>query len=129
MVGWIADAPDFEHDRALELVRRYREVRHLLVGEWYPLLPYSSRPDDWIASQYHRPDLAEGMVLAFRRPQCPFPEVEISLHALEPEAVYQVTCDTRGEEFETTGRALAEEFSLTLPHPRMSELLVYRRAD
>lgn len=55
--GWIADAPEFDRATAEKLLQRYREVRHLLVGAWYPLLPYSRSPKDWIASQFHRPDL------------------------------------------------------------------------
>src|SRR5574341_44058 len=40
-IGWIADEPGFDQKRAKRLLDRYREVRHLLVGAWYPLLPYS----------------------------------------------------------------------------------------
>ncbi len=47
---------------------------HLLVGAWYPLLPYSRDGRHWMASQFHRPDLGEGMVLVvppLRRPSGP----------------------------------------------------------
>jgi len=35
-LGWIADAPDFDTERAAALLKRYREVRHLMVGAAYP---------------------------------------------------------------------------------------------
>ena len=70
-LGWIADAPDFDAARGKKLLDRYLEVRHLLVGAWYPLLPYSRDRATWMAVQYHRPDLDEGMVLAFRQAREP----------------------------------------------------------
>ena len=48
-LGWIADAPDFDIERARELLHRYRVVRHLLVGAWYPLTPRSLDLDRWLA--------------------------------------------------------------------------------
>ena len=84
-LGWIADAPDFDGTRARELVARYRELRHLLIGAWYPLLPSSNDRANWIAYQFHRLDLDEGMVLVFRRPESPYTSAEFALHGLDPQ--------------------------------------------
>lgn len=54
-LGWIADGEGFATSRARELVDRYRDLRPLLVGGWYPLLEYSRDDDRWVASQYDRP--------------------------------------------------------------------------
>lgn len=126
-LGWIADAPDFDAARAKRLLGRYLEVRHLLVGAWYPLLPYSREPDKWMAVQYHRPDLGEGMILAFRRPESPYPSVEVALRGLEPEAAYQLAYDTAGTQREASGKALMTPWVLSLPKRRSSELIHYRR--
>jgi len=127
-LGWIADAPDFDAARAKKLLGRYLEVRHLLVGAWYPLLPYSRDRDKWMAVQYHRPDLGEGMVLAFRRPESPYNSAQVALHGLEPGATYELSYDTAGTKARASGRGLMTDFVLTLPKKRSSELIHYRRS-
>ena len=120
-LGWIADGKDFDSRRGKKLIDRYKEVRHLLVGAWYPLLPCPndymdlSTPEsdlwlwggdaskhrrpytEWVATQYHRPDLNEGMVLAFRRPDSPYSSIQVSLRGIDPTATYEVSWDSKGK--------------------------------
>lgn len=126
-LGWIADAPDFDLARGQRLLGRYLEVRHLLIGAWYPLLPYSRDPSQWTAVQYHRPDLAEGLVLAFRRPKSPYNSAQVALHGLEPGATYEFTSDRTGTTGRASGTELMSEWVLTLPKPHSSALIHYRR--
>jgi len=126
-MGWIADARDFDRERAKKLLDRYRAVRHLLIGAWYPLLPYSREPTHWIASQYHRPDLDEGMILAFRRPESPYHTAEVSLRGLDPEATYELAYDSTGKRARLRGIDLTGRFRLTLPEKHSSDLITYRK--
>lgn len=126
--GWIADAPDFDAARAQQLMKRYSQVRHLLTGAWYPLLPQSSDKAAWMASQYHRPDLDEGMIIILRRPESPYRTVEVTLHGLEAEATYDLTSDRTGETRAVRGSELMGTFELTLKEKRSSDLIVYRRS-
>ena len=128
--GWIADAKGFDSGRgAKRLLDRYRAVRHLLVGAWYPLLPYSRQKDTWMAVQFHRPDLDEGMVLAWRRSESPYMAVEVALHGLEPTATYEYRSE-RGARFnQRSGAALMRQLLLVLPEKPGSELLRYRKVS
>jgi len=128
-VGWIADAEDFDIEKGRKLLDRYREVRHLLVGSWYPLLPYSRAPAGWMVCQYHRPDLDEGMVLVFRHAQSPFRTVEVSLRGIDPEATYDVIHDATGAKRRIEGSALSERFPVTITERHRSDLIVYRRTN
>ena len=47
-------------------------MRKYFYGDFYPLLSFSLADDAWAAWQYDRPDLGEGMVVAFRRENSPF---------------------------------------------------------
>jgi alpha-galactosidase len=126
-LGWIADAPDFDAARARQLVARYQAVRPLLIGAWYPLLPYSPRPADWMASQYHRPDLDAGLILVFRRAQSPYHTAEVVLRGLRPEAIYELAHDTAGASSQHVGADLMRRLLITLPDRHRSELITYRR--
>jgi hypothetical protein len=125
-LGWIADAPGFDMKRAKALVDRYRAVRHLLTGAWYPLLPCSRDPKEWIASQYHRADLDEGMLLVFRHAESPYRTAEVSLHGLDPAATYELHSDSTGETTRATGAALMSSWQLTLAERHSSDLITYR---
>lgn len=152
-LGWIADDPDFDALRGRQLIDRYKQVRHLLVGAWYPLLPCPNdyvdvntpnldlwlwdgrdmlkhrRPHThWVASQYHRPDLDEGMILAFRRPDSPYPSVAVSLHGIQPAEMYEVTWDS-GTTATMPGSQLIADFEIVLPEKRSSDLILYRRSS
>jgi alpha-galactosidase len=126
-LGWIADAPDFDLARGKKLLRRYLDLRHLLIGSWYPLMPYSRDLTKWIASQYHRADLEEGMILVFRRPESQYDSVQVSLHGLKPDATYELAFDSTGRKVRVKGKVLMKSLSLSIPESRKSDLIHYRR--
>lgn len=126
-LGWIADATDFDYARARKLTDRYMEVRHLLVGAWYPVLDYSRDASDWTGSQFHRPDLDEGMLLIFRHDESPYPQAELRLRGLDAEKTYVFTSDRSGPLGELTGAQLRDEGLLAkLPQRPLSDLIVYK---
>lgn len=127
-LGWIADAADFDAVRGKQLLGRYLEVRHLLIGDWYPLLPCTSKPTEWMASQYHRSDLDEGMILVFRHPASPYPAAAVSLHGLNPQATYELKYDGTGRIQRIKGADLMTELRLELPEKHKSDLIVYRKS-
>jgi hypothetical protein len=127
-------------------------VRHLLVGAWYPLLDcpneyrdlvshdanlwvwgdaskHSKPHREWVATQYHRFDLNEGMILAFRRPDSPYSRVQVSPRGIDPAATYEVSWDSRGPNTKMTisGADLSRDFEIILPIRRSSDLIVYRK--
>ena len=125
-LGWIADAPDFDVERGRKLLARYRELRHLLVGAWYPLLPQSRRLTEWAAVQYHRPDLDEGVVLVFRRAESPDRTAEVSLRGIDGDATYELSYDVARTKIRAKGSDLMRAFQITIPEKHKSEVIVYR---
>ncbi len=83
-----------------------------------------------MAYQFHRPDLDEGMVLAFRRAQSPYPILEVKLRGLNAKQAYAVTFSDEERKATTktmTGAELAA-MELRLDKPRSSLLVRYRPA-
>ena len=136
-------------------MQSYKEVRHLLVGAWYPLLTcpndyidlntrnadlwlwngndasHHKKPHtEWVATQYHRPDLDEGMVLAFRRPNSPYASIQVALRGIDSAATYEVSWDSTDPKVKTRmpGSRLVQGFEIVLPVKRSSDLIVYRRS-
>ena len=85
-------------------------IKEDLIGDYYPLLPYSRDLRSWIAWQFDRPDLGSGVVQAFRRPDSPYQVAQFRLKGLYPAARYVVTdLDKPNDPSTFTGRQLMDE--------------------
>ena len=127
--GWIADEPGFDKHRAKQLMNRYRKLRHLLVGAWYPLLPYSRDCRHWMAYQFHRPDLDQGVVLVFRRPESRYKTVELTLRGLSADKTYELDFETLNAKTTGRGQDLTQRLEITIPEPGSSELITYKKVQ
>ncbi|NQT15367.1 MAG: hypothetical protein HQ582_21605, partial [Planctomycetes bacterium] len=87
---------------------------------------------DWYAYQLDRPDLGEGCVLFFRRPENTEPSRQVVLRRIDQDAAYHYTLTgetyDRPEPREISGRELVE-FTVEIPEAPGSALLRYRRAE
>jgi alpha-galactosidase len=120
---------DFPVDEARRLISQYMRVRHLYHGDFYPLLPHSVDDDVWMAYQFHREDLDQGMFLAFRRPVSPYVAVRLRLKGLGPRTRYEVANEDTGEKMVFTGRELSEGHAVTIDDVPGSLLMTYQGTD
>ena len=99
-------------------------------GDFCPLTPCTMPSDQWIAWQCHRPDLDEGIVLAFRRADSPLASLHVKLGGLNAARTYEATWiadDRQATTRKLTGKELAE-LQLQLAKPRTSVLVRYKPA-
>jgi alpha-galactosidase len=85
-------------------VRGYTEARRiapLLLGDFYPLTPYSLDRTSWIAWQFQRNDLNEGVVQAFRRPEAVGETLTVKLRGLDAQQRYELENLDGGKEIRT----------------------------
>ena len=79
------------------------------MGDFYPLSAYSTSGTSWMGWQFHRDELGEGLVQAFRRQDCADEVKTFLLQGLDPSTEYVVTDrDTQVSE-RKTGRVLMEQ--------------------
>jgi alpha-galactosidase len=130
---WSAQTLEGGKDLPLESIRGMMdealEMRKYFTGDFYPLLTFSLAADAWAAWQYDRPDLGEGMVVAFRRHGSPFPCWQAKLQALDPDAEYELYSHDDHSTRSVSGRRLMEEgFPVSIDEKPGSVLFTYRRA-
>jgi alpha-galactosidase len=119
---------DFPYDWARKTLEQYVSIRDFFYGDYYPLTRYSQDPDQWMAYQLDRPDIAQGLVTVLRRPESPFVSGRFCLQSLDAAATYQVTNLDSGEKVEMTGRDLMEKgVGVTVSQKPGSALLVYKK--
>ncbi len=111
-------------------LERYRAIRHLFQGDFYPLSPYSTSQNAWLAMQFDRPDLGEGVVQVFRRNECTEDAWSGRLSGLDPQATYVLTDWDGGQPQQRTGRELREAgLSIQVRTKPGAGVVVYRKAQ
>jgi alpha-galactosidase len=90
-VGCDTRKKDLDYPLIRRMISEFRRVEPYLLGDYYPLMPYSLENDVWIAWQFDRPETGEGMVQVFRRAKSTLETTSIRLRGLMPEASYSIT--------------------------------------
>ncbi|MCC7360965.1 MAG: alpha-galactosidase [Anaerolineales bacterium] len=123
--NYLAGPPwDWLRDRLAE----YNLVRDYFYGDYYPLVSGVVDGGLWVAYQFDRPDLGEGMVLAFQREGKGQATLTPALGGLNPAATYEFTNADTGEVTTLTGaEAAAGGLPITLDGPRQSALITYHQ--
>jgi alpha-galactosidase len=81
----------------------------------------------WLAWQFDRQDLGEGLVEAFRRSGAPYDCARFQLRGLDPDRRYSIADLDRQTTAEYSGRELIEKgFQIQLGNRPASALLVYK---
>jgi len=91
----------------------YLKVRPLYTGDYYPLTPHSLDTASWIAWQFHRADLGESVVQAFRRFDSGSETLTVKLRGLDPNQRYEIENLDGGKEVRSGGE-LMRGFDITL---------------
>lgn len=119
---------DYPWDWLQRILAMHRQARLLFRGDFYPLLEHVHSNQCWGATQYHRGDLGEGMLLAFRRPASPFVSADFRLHALDLTATYELTDIATGRKRCVMGNELTEKgLRIELVTAPTGQLVFYRQ--
>lgn len=124
--------PAFAEEAAEKTIAEAKDNRKYWYGDLYPLTPITTSLDQIAAYQLHRADLDEGMVMAFRRPECEAKALSVRLNALKSGARYEL--EIVDESWKTTterlsgDRLMSAGLELRLPEKRSSVLVRYKPA-
>jgi alpha-galactosidase len=112
----------------LRMVEDWRRVTPYFSGDYYPLTAYSLDPSVWMAWQFDRPDLGEGMVQVFCRVGTIYESARLHLRGLEAGVNYALTDLDSGQTRRIAGKELMETgLLITAPdHPR-APVITYRK--
>jgi alpha-galactosidase len=119
----------FPMDLARTAIKEVKENLKFWYGDFYPLTRAKIGSDNLAAWQLHRADLDAGMVLAFRRSDCPYPVLQTGLHGLKPEKQYavEIVDESRQKQNLTlSGQELMSNFELRIPQRGASLLVRYQ---
>jgi alpha-galactosidase len=81
---------DNDYDGLRKHVADFRTIAPNLMGDYFPLTPYSQEDDVWMAFQFDKPEAGTGTIMAFRRAKCEAGTSRFKLSALDRKAEYEV---------------------------------------
>jgi len=117
-----------DFSRLRRLTNEWRQIAPCFLGDYYPLTSYTRAEDQWMAWQFDRPDLGEGVVQAFRRAACPYLTAQFPLHALDPDARYAVRDFDGAGPVEIAGRELMQPgLTISIQERPAAAIVTYTR--
>jgi alpha-galactosidase len=102
-----------------------RRIAPLMLGDYYPLTVHSLDTTSWMAWQFHRTDLGEGVVQAFRRSEADGETLSVKLRGLDPRASYEIENLDGGKETRT-GAELMHSHTITLKQKPAAAIFVLK---
>jgi alpha-galactosidase len=125
---WDMRRADLDYAGLRRLVDQWREVAPNYFGDYYPLTSYSLENDVWMAWQFDRPELGQGMIQVFRRAESSYETARFRLRGLEPGATYTFTNLDQPGTKHFTGRELLEQgMPVTLADRPLAAVITYRK--
>lgn len=117
---------NFPKTQAREAITELKRLRPLFLGDYYPLFDINVNETCWCGYQFDRPDSGEGMALIFRREKSPYPNAEIKLKGLKPDAKYELSFEDTGKKKIGAGKKVSQ-LNVTIPSAPGSMLFTYKR--
>jgi alpha-galactosidase len=112
---------------ARKLVGEWRKLAPCMLGDYYPLTPYSLGNDAWIGWQFDRPEEGDGMVQVFRRGDSIYRQAELKLRGLDADKDYAITDLDTNQSTRSKGRELMDRgFTVEIAQKPGAALLGYK---
>ncbi len=113
---------------AQRMRNEWRACAENLLGDYYPLTPYSLGTDVWMAWQFDRPEAGTGLVQAFRRDDSTIASQRFRLRGLNATAVYELkNFDMAGVTHATGHTLMTHGVAIPLVGAPAAATITYRR--
>jgi len=119
----------FPMEVAKASIAEAKENQKYWYGDFYPLSVASVSPEHFMVYQFHRADLDEGLVLAFRHAECNTVGLVVTLQGLSPRVSYTVDLIDEARVKTTltlTGQEMLNGLELRIPFRGASLLVRYK---
>jgi alpha-galactosidase len=128
--AWNVENRKLDYDLLRRCYHEWRAVAGYMLGDFYPLTPYSQAADTWMAWQFDRPALEGGVVQAFRRSESPAYGYQFHLQGLDPQAKYELKdFDKEGTTVMTGGELMNQGLNINIGSQPGSALITYKKMD
>jgi alpha-galactosidase len=110
-------------------IKDYKDLRPYFYADYYPLTESLNNQTDsvWLAYQLNRPEQNDGIIIAFRRNDCPTESITVRMGGLDATADYELVDDDSGKKTIQKGEELIKGITLSLTEKPGSLLIRYKK--
>jgi alpha-galactosidase len=110
-------------------IKDYKDLRPYFYADFYPLTESLNNQTDsvWLAYQLNRPEQNDGIIIAFRRNECPVESIIVKLGGLDATADYELVNDDSGKKTIQKGEELMKGITFSLTEKPGSLLIRYKK--
>ena len=122
---------DYDPARTKAACTEAKVYQKFWYGDFYPLTEVKQGNNNILAWQLHREDLNAGIIYVFRQEECPYTGYEVSPHAIDSNATYEVTFKNdyaKGITKRVSGSELSG-INVELPQKQSSLVIEYRKIN
>jgi len=122
-------APGFPMALAKASIAEAKANQKYWTGDFYPLAGAAIGADHFVAYQFHRADLNEGLVLAFRHEECDTTGISVAVRGLTPGTAYKIEFSDEARHLTSTtmtGKELQTGLRLRIPTKGASLIARYK---
>ena len=120
--------PGLDWSKYHGMVAEWRKAADYFLGDYWPLTSYNLDNSLWMAWQFDRSDLGEGMVQVFRRAESDYESARFRLRGLDPNAPYAFTDLDTGRSQQFRGHEVSETGLLvTVPNRPSAVVILYKK--
>jgi alpha-galactosidase len=109
----------------------FKRLRPYYSGDYYPLTGTKNllKDDIWLAYQLNRSEDEDGIIMAFRRKNCPEESILVKLHGLNKNADYELFDEDSGKKVIKKGEELLNGIKISLSEKQKSLLISYEKKE
>jgi len=127
---WDMRDSGLDYDFLREKTTEWRSINHYYLGDYYPLTDYSLSNSDWMAWQFNRPDLEEGMVQAFRREDSTTTTMTFQLKGLDAYSWYTIqNLDISGTTWKFGTDLMLNGLQVNIPSQPGAVVITYKKVN
>jgi alpha-galactosidase len=127
VINWDINSREHGQPELQKYFQDFKRLRPYFYGDYYPLTPYSTGDDTWMAYQFNRPKLNDGLILAFRRHTCQKGSITIKPGGLEEKSVYELFYEDTDKRIQMTGSEMMKGIDIDIPASPGSLLISYKK--
>ncbi len=129
VINWDINSREHSMPELQKYFSDFKRFRPYYYSDYYPLTAKENMTSDnvWLAYQFNRPDKGDGIVMAFRRKNCPDETITVKLLGLDLKGDYELSDEDTGKKVIQKGEALRDGLKLTLSGKQKSLLISYKQ--
>ena len=107
----------------------FKRLRPYYSGDYYPLTGTENllKDNTWLAYELNRPGNGDGIIMAFRRKNCPEESILVKLFGLNKNADYELFDEDSGKKINKKGEELLNGIKISLAEKQKSLLISYEK--